>query len=205
MFEQNNNFNMKQLTTILVYVQVIGRREDGSVNFDREWDDYKFGFGFLAGEFWAGRYLKKNIGAIYYKVNKLQSFSSVSMQIDFNRIVHIAICVLTHPGCLPPDCCRDRGPLLMLRPFSLLGNELVHKLTNAGRTYTLRVDLSNYAGESVYAKYSNFSVGPESDNYRLHVTGYDTSSSASKYSVSSHWLVLEIGFSINLCQVMYLA
>ncbi|KAK2162811.1 hypothetical protein LSH36_91g05012 [Paralvinella palmiformis] len=91
---------------------VIGRREDGSVNFDREWDDYKFGFGFLAGEFWAG-------------------------------------------------------------------NELVHKLTNAGRTYTLRVDLSNYAGESVYAKYSNFSVGPESDNYRLHVTGYDTSSSAS--------------------------
>ena len=32
------------------------RRKDGSVEFDREWNDYKFGFGSLTGEFWSGYY-----------------------------------------------------------------------------------------------------------------------------------------------------
>ncbi|KAK2138812.1 hypothetical protein LSH36_2386g00016 [Paralvinella palmiformis] len=74
---------------------VILRRKDGSVNFDREWENYKFGFGSLEGEFWAD-----------------------------------------------------------------------------GRNYSLRVDLESYDGEAIFAIYSSFSVGPESDNYRLHVGGY---------------------------------
>ena len=35
---------------------MIQRREDGSVNFDRDWLDYKKGFGQLDGEMWLGNY-----------------------------------------------------------------------------------------------------------------------------------------------------
>ncbi|KAK2139451.1 hypothetical protein LSH36_1779g00002 [Paralvinella palmiformis] len=93
---------------------VIMRRKDGSVDFNKEWEDYKLGFGSLKGEFWAG-------------------------------------------------------------------NELIHQLTNDGRTYTLRVDLTDYDGESIYAKFRKFSIGPESDNYTLHVSDYDDNSTASNY------------------------
>ena len=33
---------------------VIQRRQDGSVDFDRDWEDYEDGFGSLTGEFWYG-------------------------------------------------------------------------------------------------------------------------------------------------------
>lgn len=39
---------------VLVCVQVIQRREDGSVNFFRGWEAYRDGFGQTTGEHWLG-------------------------------------------------------------------------------------------------------------------------------------------------------
>lgn len=35
-------------------LQVIQRRENGSIHSDRQWKDYKEGYGFLSSELWLG-------------------------------------------------------------------------------------------------------------------------------------------------------
>ncbi|XP_052402978.1 microfibril-associated glycoprotein 4-like [Carassius gibelio] len=52
-----------------------------------------------------------------------------------------------------------------------LGLENMNQLTR-NRKYTLRVDLEDFEGNQVFAVYSSFSVGPEADGYRLHVSGF---------------------------------
>jgi len=64
----------------------------------------------------------------------------------------------------------------MFMPYT--GNELMHRLTTDGRQYTLRVDLEGYNDQKIFAIYTDFWVGPESDCYRLHVSGYVESSTA---------------------------
>ncbi|KAK2146178.1 hypothetical protein LSH36_626g01004 [Paralvinella palmiformis] len=88
---------------------VLLRRVDGSENFNRDWQDYKQGFGSLNGEFWAG-------------------------------------------------------------------NELINRLTNDGRGYTLRVDMTSYEGEKRFAKYTRFIIHGEEAKYPLYVDGYDNRS-----------------------------
>ena len=84
---------------------VFQRRQDGSVDFFRTWEEYKEGFGSVTGEFW-------------------------------------------------------------------LGNDKLHSLLSNTKQNELRVDLGDFEGNKAYAKYSNFTVGPESDGYRLIVGGY---------------------------------
>ncbi|XP_062866757.1 microfibril-associated glycoprotein 4-like [Trichomycterus rosablanca] len=52
-----------------------------------------------------------------------------------------------------------------------LGLENLYQLTSK-RKYELRVDLQDFEGTSVYAQYSLFSVEPESEGYKLHVSGF---------------------------------
>ena len=83
---------------------VFQRRQDGSVDFYRGWNDYKSGFGQLTAEFW-------------------------------------------------------------------LGNDKIHRLT-ASRPSSLRVELEDWNGVRVYAKYGRFSIGDEQAQYRLEVGSY---------------------------------
>ena len=52
------------------------------------------------------------------------------------------------------------------------GNDNLALALNDGRSYDLRVDMSDWDDEHRYATYSGFSVGLENDNYRLHVGTY---------------------------------
>ena len=47
----------------------------------------------------------------------------------------------------------------------------MYQLTH-NRKYMLRVDLEDFTGRIGFALYSSFSVGPESDGYKLQVSGF---------------------------------
>ena len=83
---------------------VFQRRQDGSVDFYRGWNDYKAGFGQLSAEFW-------------------------------------------------------------------LGNDKIHRLT-ISRPSSLRVELEDWNGVKVYAKYGKFNISDEQAQYRLEVGSY---------------------------------
>ena len=55
--------------------------------------------------------------------------------------------------------------------FLYLGNEAIHLLTTK-TNQELRVDMEKFTGEKAYAKYSSFSVGTESQKYKLTIGGY---------------------------------
>ena len=95
---------------------VFQRRQAGSVDFYRGWNDYKSGFGQLTAEFW-------------------------------------------------------------------LGNDKIHRLT-ASRASSLRVELEDWNGVRVYAKYGRFNIGDEQAKYRLEVSSY--SGTAGGYSLAYH-------------------
>ncbi|XP_062616063.1 uncharacterized protein LOC134277769 [Saccostrea cucullata] len=62
-----------------------------------------------------------------------------------------------------------------------LGNEVIHLLTTKTKQ-ELRVDLQNFSDKKAFAKYSTFSVGSESQKYKLTVDGYSgTAGDSLKY------------------------
>nr|CAB3245529.1 ficolin-1-like [Phallusia mammillata] len=83
---------------------VFQRRFNGSVDFNRTWQEYKDGFGNMEGEFW-------------------------------------------------------------------LGLDKIHELTS-GQNCKLKVKMTGFDAATAYAQYSSFAIDDESDNYRLHVSGF---------------------------------
>ncbi|XP_053197009.1 microfibril-associated glycoprotein 4-like [Scomber japonicus] len=52
-----------------------------------------------------------------------------------------------------------------------LGLESLFHLT-LRKKFELRVDMEDFSGNKVFARYSSFSIDPESHGYRLHVSGF---------------------------------
>ena len=52
-----------------------------------------------------------------------------------------------------------------------LGLDKIHRLVRSGQN-VLRVDLTDWNGDTAYAKYGKFSVASESDGYRLIIGSY---------------------------------
>jgi len=71
---------------------------------------------------------------------------------------------------IPSKLSNDTSTVKELFPY-YTGNEIIHSLTTTS-SYRVRFDLVTSDGRWAYAKYSKFMVGPESDNYRLHIDGY---------------------------------
>lgn len=60
---------------------------------------------------------------------------------------------------------------------SVLGLETIHLLT-LKKNYELRVELEDFEGTKVYAKYKSFGISPmainaELDGYKLHVADFE--------------------------------
>ncbi|XP_076087678.1 microfibril-associated glycoprotein 4-like [Mytilus galloprovincialis] len=53
-----------------------------------------------------------------------------------------------------------------------LGNDDIHTIVNS-RSYMIRFDLEDWAGNVRYAEYETFSIGDESSNYILSLDNYD--------------------------------
>ncbi|KAK3087206.1 hypothetical protein FSP39_003090 [Pinctada imbricata] len=66
-----------------------------------------------------------------------------------------------------------------------LGNEYLHILTMKGNC-TLRVDVVTRKGDPGYALYQNFSVGPESEAYKLRIGKYSGTAGESGWSGLTH-------------------
>ena len=57
----------------------------------------------------------------------------------------------------------------------ILGNHRIYEIVSQG-FYELRIDMTDFAGESRYAIYRRFSIGDESQGFKLLVEDYQGTS-----------------------------
>lgn len=58
----------------------------------------------------------------------------------------------------------------MCNIFTTSGNEKLHHLSQGN--YELRIDMSDFTGQTRYVKYSHVDVNDETSKYRISLAGY---------------------------------
>ncbi|XP_016364000.1 microfibril-associated glycoprotein 4-like [Sinocyclocheilus rhinocerous] len=159
---------------------VILRRMDGEVNFFRPWESYKKGFGNKEGEYWLGLEFMHQLTSRYqYKLRiDLEDFEgkkAYSLYESFSVDSESDEYKLHVTGFVDGGAAQTFGYHNGM-PFSTFdkdnsGLEFMHQLTSRYQ-YKLRIDLEDFEGKKAYSLYESFSVDSESDEYKLHVTGF---------------------------------
>eukprot|EP00058_Branchiostoma_floridae_P015851 XP_002601339.1 hypothetical protein BRAFLDRAFT_123237 [Branchiostoma floridae] len=174
---------------------IIQRRSDDSVDFDRSWDTYKNGFGDLEGSFWLGNdniHLLTNQGQYRLRV-RLESGNTQSGVYSVNLASQESptrlYCRMEGDDAWNIIQRRSDDSVDFDRSWDTykngfgdlegsfwLGNDNIHLLTNQGQ-YRLRVRLERFNGQSAHADYDLFRIKDEENKYQLEI-GYFTGGGA---------------------------
>ena len=68
--------------------------------------------------------------------------------------------------------------------FLKKGNDMIHYLTTQSN-YSLRIDMTDWQGQSKFVIYNNFRIASELDDYRISISGFNTKSNTAD-SLTSH-------------------
>ncbi|KAK2174409.1 hypothetical protein NP493_802g03087 [Ridgeia piscesae] len=188
---------------------VFQHRQDGSVDFYRNWADYKAGFGDLTGEFWLGNDLLHAVTSQRHYTLRidLEDFEGASRFAVYPNFAvssesnHFRVSFGPYSGTAGFRRVIARygvdGSVDFYRNWAdykagfgdltgefWLGNDLLHAVTSQ-RHCTLRIDLADFEGASRFAVYQKFAVSSESDNFTVSFGAY--SGNAEVACVSEHY------------------
>uniref|UniRef100_A0ACB8FRG7 Uncharacterized protein n=1 Tax=Sphaerodactylus townsendi TaxID=933632 RepID=A0ACB8FRG7_9SAUR len=153
---------------------VIQRRKDGSVDFQRNWKEYKMSC--LTSSISANVQLLMDCLQAPFRQKPVifsETWFGMIFWYDMGQ-------QSKHLWTLYGACMGFGSP----HGEYWLGNEFVHLLTTQG-SYSLHVRLQDWENNEVYSLYDHFFLGPEKQNYRLYVQRYSgTAGRTSSLSLS---------------------
>ena len=88
--------------------------------------------------------------------------------------------------------------------FLFTGLDKIHDLTSDGRRYELHIDMISSNGTKGYARYSNFYISDETDNYRLHVDAF-VGGNAGKYNNKRIRVSRSLSVCLSVCLSVFLS